>query len=120
MAKNVAHFCRNNPLVIDALYTEWVRGDKGKSNRLSFGELDHAVIGRGLIAGGFVRPDIDWPRATDEERAKMFSDKGLDQAGDFVESADYQTRRRRKMRQERRARRAEKATSDQSADISTK
>lgn len=120
LAKNVAHFCRNNPLVIDALYTEWVRGDKGKSNRLSFGELDHAVIGRGLIAGGFVRPDIDWPRATDEERAKMFSDKGLDQAGDFVESADYQTRRRRKMRHERRARRAERAVSDQSADISAK
>ncbi|MCE8539038.1 glycosyltransferase family 61 protein [Ruegeria pomeroyi] len=119
LAKNVAHFCRCNPMVIDALYTEWVRGEGGKSNRLSFGELDHAVIGRGLAMGGFVRPDVDWPRATDEERAQMFRDKGLDQAGDFVESEEYQKRRRRIMRQERRARRAARddAAADQTSEI---
>lgn len=108
LARNVAHFCNCTPMIIDALYTEWVRGTQLKSNRLSFGELDHEVIGRGLVAGGFVGPDVKWPQATDAERAQMFKDKGLDQRGDFVESPEYARDRLKKLRQARRARRAER------------
>lgn len=115
LATNVARFCECNPLVIDALYTEWVRKDRGKSDRLSFGELDHEVISRGLVYGNFISEEANWPSASDDEREQMFHEKGLDQDGDFVEADFYRRRRRRKMREERRARRAQRDTEEQEA-----
>lgn len=106
LARNVAHFTGTDPIIVDALHTEWVRSNKGKSNRQSFGELNHKVIGRALAAGGFIDPDAEWEPLTDKQRKQLFLDKGLGDTGEFVESPEYAQRRIRRMRQERRARRA--------------
>lgn len=106
LAGNVAHFTGAEPLVVDALHTEWVRSSKGKSNRLSFGELNHKLIGQALVEGGFISPGTEWEPLTDVQRKQLFVDKGLGDSGDFVESPEYAKQRIRLMRQERRARRA--------------
>ena len=109
LALNVAHFCGSDPVMIEALRTEWVRADQKKSNRLSFGELNHAGLGRALGEAGFVRAGQDWPVLSEEERQKILSNKGLGGNDAFVESPDYKKRRIRALRQARRAARAEKA-----------
>ncbi|GAB5438745.1 glycosyltransferase family 61 protein [Falsiruegeria mediterranea] len=106
LARNVAHFTGTDPIVVDALHTEWVRSSKGKSDRQSFGELNHKIIGRALAAGGFIDPDAEWEPLTDKQRKQLFLDKGLGDTGEFVESPEYAQRRIRRIRQERRARRA--------------
>jgi hypothetical protein len=106
LAANIEHFCGAGPLVIDALKTEWVRAGKLKSNRLSFGELDHTQIGLRLEEGGFVRNGTDWPGLTDAQRQKIFADKGLAGNKAYVESPEYVRRRVRAIRQARRAARA--------------
>ena len=108
LAQNVAAFCGSNPLVIGALRTEWVKADQQKSNRLSFGELNHAVLGRALGEAGFVREGQDWPVLSEAERQQALSDKGLGGNDDFVEEPGFKRRRIRAMRQARRAARAER------------
>ena len=109
LAANVAHFCGSTPLVIGALRTEWVPTNKQRSSRLSFGELDHEVIGRALQQGGFIRDGAHWQALTDAERKQALEEKGLGGNDRFVESPAFVRRRVRKMRQERRARRAARA-----------
>lgn len=102
LTNNIAGFCERDPLVIKALRTEWLRKKSGKSDRHSFGELDHAAIGRELGAAGFVRDGVDWPVLTDDQRTQTLADKGLD-SRKFIE-ADRLARK-----QKRKARRAERA-----------
>ncbi|MEY8839079.1 DUF563 domain-containing protein [Cribrihabitans sp. XS_ASV171] len=108
LATNVSAFCGSDPLVIDALNTEWWRRDHGKSNRLSFGELHHPAIAEALGAAGFIADDAVWPIISDEEREQLFLAKGLDLETSFMESPEHERRRKRRMREERRARRAER------------
>ncbi|MFC3613379.1 glycosyltransferase family 61 protein [Lutimaribacter marinistellae] len=110
LATNVAAFCGSDPLIIDALNTEWWRRDHGKSNRLSFGELHHPAIAEALSGTGFIREGADWPIISDEERERLFKAKGLDLENSFMESPEHERQRKRRMREERRARRAERET----------
>lgn len=114
LAANVSGFCGTDPLMIDALRTEWVKAEgKKKSNRLSFGELDHPAIARALSAGGFIPEGTTWPATTKAEREAMMREKGLAGSGRFVEAPQ---RVKERIRAERRARRAENAQGDQTSD----
>lgn len=106
LAANLRHFCDSEPLVINALRTEWVRADNPKSNRLSFGELDHAELGRQLTEAGFVADGGSWQALTEDERQADFESKGLSGSNRFVESPKHVQRRVRAMRAERRAQKA--------------
>ncbi|MHA6264253.1 glycosyltransferase 61 family protein [Arenibacterium sp. CAU 1754] len=107
LASNVRHFCGTEPLLINALRTEWVKADgKSHSNRLSFGELDHEIVGRDLAEAGFVRKDIQWPALTEEQRQEIFDSKGLKKNEKFIESPRYVRKRVKALREARRARRA--------------
>lgn len=112
LAANIEHFCGAAPVIVDGLSTEWIRKDKGRSNRLSFGELNHHVVGRSLAAAGFVRPDVLWTALTERQRRRALADKGLGDSDNYVESADYEVRRQRWVRQERRAVRAARAAQE--------
>lgn len=103
LAANVSGFCGTDPLMIDALRTEWVKAaGKKKSSRLSFGELDHPAIARALAAGGFLPEGTQWPETTDAEREAMMAEKGLAGNDAFVEAPG---RIRERIRAARRARR---------------
>ncbi|MDX2483467.1 MAG: glycosyltransferase 61 family protein [Pseudodonghicola sp.] len=106
LAQNVAQFCGSNPVVIQALRTEWVKAKQKKSNRLSFGELNHAVLGRALGDAGFVRKGLDWPVLSEDERQTILTEKGLGGNDAFVESPFYKKQRVRTLRRDRRATRA--------------
>lgn len=106
LASNVSHFCGTDPLMISALRTEWVRPEKLKSNRLSFGELDHEKIGRALTHGGFVSKGMEWQNLDEDARNKVFVDRGLVNRDRFVESPKYVKARVRALRDERRTTRA--------------
>ena len=67
LAANMAHFCKCTPLVIGDLRTEWVPKNKQKSNRTSFGEIDHSLIGGALAQQGFISSDAQWPVVTDAQ-----------------------------------------------------
>ena len=101
LALNLSEFCGRDPLLIHALHTEWLRADKQRSNRLSFGELDHPAIGAALASAGFVS-DGQWPAMNDDEHAAEFEEKGLGRKGRFIEAPSHV---RRRIRAERRARR---------------
>ncbi|WP_293575015.1 glycosyltransferase 61 family protein [Phaeobacter sp.] len=103
LATNVAHFCKNDPLVIGGLRTEWVPAKDARSSRLSFGELNHAVIGRALADAGFVTGGETWSALDDDTRAKILHQKGLTGENGFVESPEFVRRRRRDQRRARRA-----------------
>jgi hypothetical protein len=103
LAANVAHFCRCNPLVIGALRTEWVPKNKPTSNRNSFGEIDHAVIGRALAQHGFIAADAEWSVLSDAERGQILADKGFGGGDRFIESPEFKQQRVREMRRARRA-----------------
>lgn len=102
LARNVSAFCGAEPQVISALRTEWVRADSGKSDRLSFGELDHAKIAKELALGGFVDEHSDWPVLSEVQRQLALTDRGLHKKGDFVESPIQVRQRVRDMRRARR------------------
>lgn len=113
LASNVRHFCGTEPLLINALRTEWVKADgKQHSNRLSFGELDHSIVGQELSASGFVKKGADWPMLTEDERQEIFASKGLKKNEKFVESPKYIRKRVKALREARRARR----TSNEAAE----
>lgn len=102
LALNVASFCGREPVLIDALRTEWVRADRGKSDRLSFGELDHVELGRRLADAGFVEGGRDWPALSERQRRQILADRRISGESGFVESPEF---KRRRIRRERRARR---------------
>ena len=106
LAANIEHFCGSQPLIINALHTEWVRTGKKKSSRLSFGELDHAAIGTELAAAGFIAADADWQGLDEDSRRALFTDKGLGARDNFVESPQYVKKRIRAKRRERQSARA--------------
>ena len=110
LADNVRSFCGTDPIVINALRTEWVRADRGRSDRLSFGELDHAELGKRLQAAGFVAAGSGWTAMTEAERTAEFAAKGLQGRGTFVESPRHKQLRIRAARQERRRTRTENQT----------
>ncbi|MEP3332069.1 glycosyltransferase 61 family protein [Sedimentitalea sp.] len=103
LAENVRHFCGTEPTIISALRTEWVRKSQKKSSRLSFGELNHEVIGAALARDGFISKQANWPVLTEDERKQVFADKGLNKSDDFIESPEFIRQRVRAMRQARRA-----------------
>ncbi|WP_114961997.1 glycosyltransferase 61 family protein [Tritonibacter mobilis] len=109
LTDNVRHFCKCDPLVIGALRTEWVPKDNQRSSRLSFGELDHSVIGRALKDGGFISGGENWPVLDDDARQNVLKDKGI-KSNRFVESPAFQKAREEQERAERRARRAARRT----------
>lgn len=108
LADNVTHFCGREPLLIEALRTEWVRASSGKSDRLSFGELDHPVIGRRLHQAGFVTGGLDWPVLEEDERRRILNDRKLVGNSQYVEAPARVQARIRDMRLARRAARAER------------
>ena len=104
LAANVSHFCGRDPVMISALRTEWVKEDgKQTSNRLSFGEIDHSIVGRELAQTGFIADLTDWSALTDEERRQSLESKGLTRENRFIESPRFARRRVRAMRERRRA-----------------
>lgn len=103
LAENVRHFCGTEPTIISALRTEWVRKSQKKSSRLSFGELNHEVIGAALASDGFISEQAKWPVLTEDERKQVFADKGLNKSDDFIESPEFVRQRIRATRQARRA-----------------
>jgi len=110
LAKNVAQFCGSNPLVISALRTEWLRDSHKKSNRLSFGELDHSAIGYALETHGFIADGSAWNVLGEDERQQILNEKGLEGDDRFVEDQSYV---RARIRKERRARRALQAAQEE-------
>lgn len=105
LTDNVRYFCKCDPLVIGALRTEWVPKNNQRSSRLSFGELDHSVIGRALHEAGFISGGKNWPVLDDAARNQVLKDKGI-KSDRFVESPAFRKAREEKKRAERRARRA--------------
>lgn len=87
LAKNVASFCKCNPVIIGGLRAEWVPQNKQRSSRLSFGELDHHVIGTTLARLGFISRDAKWTALTAQERQQILKEKGFGGAAGFIESA---------------------------------
>ncbi|MFW8633929.1 glycosyltransferase 61 family protein [Cribrihabitans pelagius] len=107
LADHVAHFCRCDPLVIDALRTEWVPAHKQKSSRLSFGELNLAAIGTALAGQDFIARGAAWPELSDADRQRILDAKGLGGNSAFTEAPEARRQRIRALRHARRARRAE-------------
>ncbi|OIQ34316.1 MAG: hypothetical protein BM559_07030 [Roseobacter sp. MedPE-SWchi] len=86
LAKHVESFCKCNPVVIDGLRAEWVPEEGAKSNRLSFGELNHQIIGETLSSLGFIKGTGDWISLSEDERAVILEKKGLGGPDGFVEA----------------------------------
>ena len=104
LQSNVTHFCEREPLMIEALRSEWVKAtNKKKSNRLSFGELDLQRIGAMLAEGGFIRDAAAWQALSDEERQALFAAKKLTGKNALEELPKY---KRNRIRAARRARKA--------------
>ncbi|WP_212522934.1 glycosyltransferase 61 family protein [Actibacterium sp. MT2.3-13A] len=74
---HLTHFCGRAPVVIDALRREWVPEGKQRSSRLSFGELALPKVGRILARHSFIENRGRWQPLTDEERQRVFTEKGL-------------------------------------------
>ena len=108
LTENVRHFCKCDPLVIGALRTEWLPKEKQRSSRLSFGELNHQVIGRALHEGGFIHGGLDWPLLDQDARKQLLKDKGI-KTRRFVEATPTPDPEREKIREARQARRARRA-----------
>ena len=92
LIENVESFCKRAPVVIEALRSEWVPRSKQKSSRLSFGELDHAVIGRALAENGFIAGDGNWPSLSRSDCLAILEDKGLIGEAGYVEAPKYRNR----------------------------
>ncbi|WP_282095953.1 glycosyltransferase 61 family protein [Epibacterium ulvae] len=117
LVDNVSAFTGCGMVVVNALRTEWLPIDQQKSNRLSFGELDHSKVAMALRAKGFIAADSEWPALNNRERRKLLWRKGIREDENFVESPEFRKKAIREMRQKRRARRAARLASegDQSA-----
>lgn len=107
LTRHVGSFSGSEPVTVNALRTEWVRASRGKSDRLSFGELDHAKVGKILEKEGFVSDGSSWQLLTDGERKTLFDARGMSGSSKFIESPATKRERIRVMRQDRRRLRAE-------------
>lgn len=85
LAKNVASFCKCNPVIIGGLRSEWVPQKMQRSSRLSFGELDHQVIGTNLARLGFISRNAKWAALSEEDRDRILEEKGLGGQAGFVQ-----------------------------------
>ncbi|EBA17041.1 hypothetical protein RSK20926_08727 [Roseobacter sp. SK209-2-6] len=94
LADNVAGFCRRDPLVIDALRAEWVPQEKQRSSRLSFGELNHSIIGKELARHGFISGDGEWQSLSRAACRRLLETKGLGGEGGFVMAPKYRRKRK--------------------------
>ncbi|MBT8153626.1 glycosyltransferase family 61 protein [Epibacterium ulvae] len=106
LVKNVQSFCKCDPLVINALRTEWLPVNKQRSSRESHGELDHQVIGEELAREGFISKDASWEPVTGRKRRIMLRQKGIREDKNYVESPKFKQQRIRDLRRQRRAERA--------------
>lgn len=96
---NVRSFCQNDPLVINALRTEWLPIEKQRSSRLSFGELDLERIGAALSAEGFIAAGKKWSSIEGPRRERMLENKGIREGENFVESPKFKQRLHKAHRQ---------------------
>ncbi|MEP2716732.1 glycosyltransferase 61 family protein [Pseudophaeobacter sp.] len=85
LVKHVESFSKCNPTVIGGLRAEWVPDALQRSSRLSFGELNHRVIGKTLKKLGFISDASNWKVLSDEERDQILADKGLGGQAGFTE-----------------------------------
>lgn len=69
IVRHLEAFSGRAPLVIDTILQDWVRSDRSRADRFSFGELDFAALGRTLGAAGFVPSDTRWASLTPVESA---------------------------------------------------
>ncbi len=74
IVRHIATFSQSEPLVIDAVRQDWIRSDRKKADRFSFGELDFAALGDALGKAGFVSPDVAWTTLTDADLAKAIGE----------------------------------------------
>ncbi len=99
---NLTGFCGRAPSMISALRTEWLAKATQKSDRRSFGELDHAALGRKLADAGFLDANPGWESLTDDQRHQVLDQKGLN-------PSKYTATNRLIIRQRRIERRAKRA-----------
>lgn len=67
IVRHLSTFSGREPLVINAILQDWVRSDRSRADRFSFGELDFEALGQALAASGFVPPDAGWTSLTAAE-----------------------------------------------------
>lgn len=60
ISAQLAAFCGREPLVANAIRTDWVLASRGRPNRHSLGELDMSRLHKELADAGFVSPDLAW------------------------------------------------------------
>ncbi|MEM9128286.1 MAG: glycosyltransferase 61 family protein [Pseudomonadota bacterium] len=60
IAAQLSAFCGRQPLVANAIRTDWVLAKRGRPNRHSFGELDMGILHKMLAEAGFVSADLAW------------------------------------------------------------
>ncbi len=60
ISAQLAAFCGQEPLVANAIRTDWVLASRGRPNRHSLGELDMSRLHKVLADAGFVSPDLAW------------------------------------------------------------
>ncbi len=101
LVQNVRAFCQNDPLVINALRSEWLPVAQQRSSRLSFGELDLERIGTALAQHGFVDADTRWSSFNGQRRKQMLLNKGIRAGENFVEARKFKQKRLEDARRKR-------------------
>ena len=69
IVRHLQAFSGRAPLVINAILQDWVRSDRARADRFSFGELDFEALGQALATAEFVPPDAGWTSLTAAESA---------------------------------------------------
>jgi hypothetical protein len=69
IVRHLHRFSGREPLVINAILQDWVRSDRSRADRFSFGELDFEVLGQALGKAGLVPPDAGWTSLSAEQSA---------------------------------------------------
>ncbi|WP_328593257.1 glycosyltransferase family 61 protein [Tritonibacter aquimaris] len=101
LVQNVRAFCQNDPLVINALRSEWLPVAQQRSSRLSFGELDLERIGTALAQHGFIEADTRWSSFNGQRRKQMLLNKGIRAGENFVEARRFKQQRLEDARRKR-------------------
>lgn len=101
LVRNVQAFCKCDPLAIDALRTEWLPIAKQRSSRMSYGELDHRVIGTALAKGGFISSTSEWQPVVGRARRVMLRKKGIREGENFIEAPQVKQLRIREAQKKR-------------------
>lgn len=74
IVSHMTSFMGREPIVIDAIKTNWIRSDRRRVDRFSMGELDIEEIGRTLVAQGLLESSENWKNIKIEERDQFFRD----------------------------------------------